>query len=209
MPIPRATLGRPMRMHSRVLPRAASIAIAALLTLSACSSDEPEAAPKPSATPSETVASETPEPSESATPEAETAEEFIRRWPVVETAMINTGDAADTGQMTQGCEPCLGTRGSRGGLLRERRYARRRPPGRFDPSRCQSTARPRRDFIVRTVAQPTEYQSQSLAPSRDYEGGPMTIRSSLLTGGASGVWSMRRSGETRSERLCQANLSGS
>ncbi len=70
-----------------------AVAAAATLLLAGCAGDPEAGPPPPSLTPRPTLATvtESPEPE----PEPETAKEFIRRWPVVETAMVTTGDSTE------------------------------------------------------------------------------------------------------------------
>lgn len=88
-------------MHVR---RTLALAVVVPLLLAGCT-DEPEPTPK---MPEPTSSSPTPSPSESETPEAESAEDFIRRWVEVGDEMQVTGETAEYDAMTPECEPCQG-----------------------------------------------------------------------------------------------------
>ncbi len=72
-------------MHLR---RALALAVAGPLLLAGCTGD-PEPTPK---IPDPTTSSSTPSPTDSETPEAESAEDFIRRWTDELQKMQATGD---------------------------------------------------------------------------------------------------------------------
>lgn len=88
-------------MHVR---RAVALALVVPLLLAGCSED-PEPTPQ---MPDPTSSSPTPEPTptESETPEAESAEDFIRRWQAAADAMVLSGDSGEFLEMSEGCEPC-------------------------------------------------------------------------------------------------------
>lgn len=88
-------------MHVR---RAFAFALVVPLLLAGCSED-PEPRPQ---MPDPTSSSPTPEPTptESETPEAESAEDFIRRWVEVGDEMQVTGETAEYDAMTPDCRPC-------------------------------------------------------------------------------------------------------
>ena len=64
----------------------AALTCCGLLALSSCSDDSSSSADPPSPTPTSTSSEPSP------TEEAETPEEFVRRWVEVEHEMQNTGD---------------------------------------------------------------------------------------------------------------------
>ncbi|WP_139306454.1 hypothetical protein [Nocardioides exalbidus] len=86
-------------MHVR---RALALALVAPLLLAGCS-DDPEPKPK---MPETSTSTPTDEPTETETPEAESAEEFIRRWVKAGDEMQVTGDTAEYDAMTPKCSPC-------------------------------------------------------------------------------------------------------
>lgn len=88
-------------MHVR---RALALALSVPLLLAGCS-DDPEPTPK---MPDPTTSSSTPTPTETETPEAESAEEFIRRWQAASDQAQASGDTALYRGMTDRCEPCDG-----------------------------------------------------------------------------------------------------
>ena len=86
-------------MHVR---RALALAAVVPLLLAGCS-DDPEPTPR---MPDPTSSSPTPTPTESEAPEAESAEDFIRRWVEAGDEMQVTGETADYASMTPDCRPC-------------------------------------------------------------------------------------------------------
>lgn len=86
-------------MHVR---RALALTLVILLLLAGCS-DEPEPTPK---IPEPTTSSATPTPTASETPEAESAEEFIRRWSEALRKMQVTGQTQDFEALNSDCESC-------------------------------------------------------------------------------------------------------
>ena len=72
-----------------------------LALLSACTADEP--VPK---MPDPTTSEPTSEPTQTETPEAETAEEFLRRWQAESDAMQVSGDTKAFLRMTYKCKAC-------------------------------------------------------------------------------------------------------
>jgi hypothetical protein len=96
--------GRPLmhlrRMHVR---RALAIALAVPVLLAGCS-EEPEPTPK---IPEPTSSSSTPTPTESETPEAESPEDFVRRWVKAGDDMQVTGETAEYESLVDGsCMAC-------------------------------------------------------------------------------------------------------
>jgi len=79
----------------------AALTCCGLLALSSCSDESSSSADPPSPTPTST--SSEPSPSQ----EAETPEEFVRRWVDADTHMQNTGDGADYREMSPECPNCL------------------------------------------------------------------------------------------------------
>lgn len=87
-------------MHVR---RALALTAVVPLLLAGCS-DDPEPQPKmPDPPPSSS-----PSPTASETVEAESAEEFIRRWVKAGDEMQVTGDTAEYAAMSPDCKPCQG-----------------------------------------------------------------------------------------------------
>jgi hypothetical protein len=86
-------------MHVR---RALALAVAVPVLLAGCSED-PEPTPK---IPEPTSSSPTPTPTESETPEAESPEDFIRRWQAAADEMAKTGSTADFMRISKGCQAC-------------------------------------------------------------------------------------------------------
>ena len=86
-------------MHVR---RALALALAVPILLAGCS-DDPEPEPK---IPEATSSSPTPTPTESETPQAESPEDFIRRWVEVGDEMQTTGEVAEFKRMSRKCQAC-------------------------------------------------------------------------------------------------------
>ncbi len=89
-------------MHVR---RALALAAVVALLLAGCT-DAPEPTPK---IPDPTPSSATPSPTESETVEAESAEDFIRRWASELREMQATGDTDGFRKLGPDCESCLET----------------------------------------------------------------------------------------------------
>lgn len=84
-------------MHVR---RALALTLAVPLLLAGCSDDREPTPKLPAPT------SSTPTPTETETPEAESAEDFIRRWVEAGDEMQVTGDTDEYDAMTPKCRPC-------------------------------------------------------------------------------------------------------
>ena len=76
----------------------AALTCCGLLALFGCSDDSSSSADPPSPTPTST--------STSPTPDAETPEEFVRRWVEVSNEMQNTGKTGEYRSLSRGCRPC-------------------------------------------------------------------------------------------------------
>lgn len=85
--------------------RSLALTIAVPVLLAGCS-DDPERTPK---MPDPTSSSPTPSPTESEEPEAESPEEFIRRWVEANTRMQNSGEVEEYSALSSKCRPCLQT----------------------------------------------------------------------------------------------------
>ncbi len=86
-------------MHVR---RSLALALAVPLLLAGCS-DDAEPTPKMP----EPSTSSSPTPTESETPEAESPEDFVRRWVDLDRAMQNSGDTADYLAVSSKCKSCV------------------------------------------------------------------------------------------------------
>ena len=86
-------------MHVR---RTLALALAVPVLLAGCS-EEPEPTPK---IPEPTSSSPTPTPTVSETPEAESPEDFVRRWVKVGDEMQTTGDAGEFKRLSRKCQAC-------------------------------------------------------------------------------------------------------
>ena len=90
-------------MHVR---RALALTLAVPVLLAGCS-DDPEPKPK---IPETTSSSPTPTPTESETPEAESPEDFIRRWVEAGDEMQVTGETAEYRRIVAKCKAVRGVR---------------------------------------------------------------------------------------------------
>lgn len=86
-------------MHVR---RALALAVSVPLLLAGCT-DDPEPTPK---IPDPTTSSSTPSPTETETPEAESAEDFIRRWVEENQKMFATGETEPFLALGPDCDDC-------------------------------------------------------------------------------------------------------
>ncbi|MCY4726800.1 hypothetical protein NYO98_10980 [Nocardioides sp. STR2] len=94
-------LMHPRRLHVR---RALALTLTVPLLLAGCS-DDPEPQPK---MPETTSSSPTPTPTESGTPQAESPEDFIRRWVRAGDEMQVTGETAEYESLVDGtCKACI------------------------------------------------------------------------------------------------------
>ena len=149
-------------MHVR---RAFALAAAIPLLLAGCT-DTPEPTPK---IPDPTTSSAAPTPTESETPEAESAEDFIRRWVEEDQRMFATGDTQAFLALGPDCDDCKDIAAtvdriySAGGTVQWDgwRILELAPRGR-------PTANAYR-FVVKSA--PTRYRESSSSPWKTLEGG--------------------------------------
>jgi len=161
---------------SPVLVHRLVAALALPLALTACGGNP---ITPPPLTPATSTTS-TPTPTE----QPETAEEFIRRWVEVDTAMQNSGDAAEYLAMTRGCEACslyasdIEKIYERGGSVRTAGWEilRMQPP--TGPANTPSVV-----FLVRS--HPTHYVPRQGAAEELLPGGQTKHRVELERAGTS------------------------
>ncbi|MCF6376410.1 hypothetical protein L2K70_02220 [Nocardioides KLBMP 9356] len=147
-------------MHVRL-----ALALAGVLLLAGCT-DDPDPTPK---IPEPTSSSPSPTASESETPNAESAEDFIRKWAAVEAQMENTGETAEYRAMSKGCKACseLADNVERvyeaGGYLKWDGWQIKRITQReFQDNQ----------YVVKVVSRPTEYKESSNGAVKKLAGGP-------------------------------------
>jgi len=144
--------------------RTLAFALVVPLLLAGCSEDEPTPKmpdPPPTSSP-------TPSPSVSETPEAESAEDFIRRWAAIEAKMENTGDTSEYRELSGDCKACTGLASdvedlyAAGGYLKWSGW-----------TILRVTPRPgsETEFVVRVDSSPTEYRERTEGPLKRLEGG--------------------------------------
>jgi len=83
--------------------RALALTLVLPLLLAGCTEDEPT----PKMPDSPTTSSSTPSPTASETPEAESAQDFIRRWQVAALAAENDGETTEYRSLGPKCRPCI------------------------------------------------------------------------------------------------------
>jgi hypothetical protein len=161
-------------MHVR---RALALAVVGPLLLAGCSGD-PEPTPN---IPDPTSSSPTPSPTDSETPEVESAEEFIRRWVDVNTAMQATGDVGEYVALSRRCKPCKQTAErveaiyANGGFIETEGWLIDRVI-----DRTGSGDSPVLD--LRITSTPTKYRESADAPTESFEGGRIVMRVRLNDG---------------------------
>jgi hypothetical protein len=144
---------------------------AALLTsvLAGCSDDEPTPAPDPSPSTSRASASESPSSSPSA--DAETPEEFIRRWQEAANLAQRSGDTSGYRALTHTCRSCDAFADLVDRIYRDGGYIR------TEGARVTSISRRANEvFDVEVRSSPTEYRESSSARVRRLPGGQVTYR---------------------------------
>lgn len=157
-------------MHVR---RAVALAAVVPLLLAGCS-DEAEPTPKipesTSSSPSPTATA-----TESETPEAESAEDFIRRWVEANTRMQNSGEVDEYTALSSDCKPCMQTVNrveqiyASGGFVRTKGWILKDV---VDKSGGGSV--PVLDLWIKSS--PTEFQERSDAEVQSLAGGDIVMR---------------------------------
>ncbi|MDR7252254.1 hypothetical protein J2X46_001230 [Nocardioides sp. BE266] len=160
-------------MHVR---RALALAVAVPLLLAGCT-DEAEPTPK---MPDPTSSSSSPSPSELETPEAESAEDFVRRWVDVDRDMQNSGDVGAYTSISSKCRTCMsvaerveGIFGA-GGFVKTNGLTILRIVD-------QSGAEGRKVFDVRVRSSPTVFKESANAKEQRLPGGTVTYRMRLTS----------------------------
>jgi hypothetical protein len=157
-------------MHVR---RALALAVVAPLLLAGCTGDpEPEPSPKMPETSSVTP---TDEPTETETPQAESAEDFVRRWVEVSNAMQNSGETEEYLRLSAKCGACRRVAQRVAAAFEAGGYARtdgwkileitNRPGG----SRVQT-------LDVRVDSAPTAFKEDASSDEQEFPGGEVLYR---------------------------------
>ena len=148
-------------MHVR---RALALTSTVLLLLAGCS-DDPEPEPK---MPDPTPSSSGPSPTQSETPEAESPEEFIRRWSEALREMQATGETAAFRKLGPRCESCNATADrveqiyDAGGAIEWDGW---------DIVRVSARDGSDTDFVVLENSAPTRFRESKGAPWQTLDGG--------------------------------------
>ncbi|GAA1438758.1 hypothetical protein GCM10009641_44730 [Mycobacterium cookii] len=148
-------------MHVR---RALALTVVVPLLLAGCS-DDPEPQPKMPDPPS----SSSPSPTASETVEAESAEEFIRRWADAEAQMENTGKTAEYRELSVGCKACTDLADlveewySAGGFIEW---------GGWKIQSVNARGGSDSEYVVRVNSSPTKYKESASGKLRTFDGGP-------------------------------------
>ena len=155
-------------MHVR---RTLALTFAVPLLLAGCS-DEAQPTPK---MPDPTTSSSTPSPTESETAQAESAEDFIRRWVDVNTKMQNTGDIEEYAELSSKCRPCRQTADriqaiyANGGYVRTEGWRVQKVI-----DRSGATGGP--IFDLQIESSPTTYKERADSPAKTLSGGAIVMR---------------------------------
>ncbi len=166
---------------------AAVVACAAVAAgaLAGCQGDGSDPTPSPSQSASNSAPPPSPSESTSASPQGETAEEFISRFVVAQTALLNTGRASEYRALTSaGCRTCkslltrVRTIYSAGGSIETEGWSVEGP---MDVSGGGKT----RSVRLQVVSAPTTLVESAGADPQELGGGPSTQ-----------VFKLRRAGST-------------
>lgn len=171
-------------MGSNRLLAAGIAALALALGATGCTStDDPDPTPTNSASPAES-ASTTPSPTVSPSQVAqETAEEFIRRWPIFEHQMLVTGDTAEYRALTKGCEFCAGLASRVEGFYAQGGWVKAEP-WTIKAIRRAGGTKAKPVFDVFTVAKPSRYKESESAEPTALPGGEPVLQVTLKRTGA-------------------------
>ncbi len=143
------------------------LAVVVPLFLAGCAGEDPE--PK---MPDPTSSAPAPVPTESETPEVESAEDFIRRWAVVETEMEKSGDTKIYRKLSRGCKACTGLAETiekfygAGGFVQWDGWKIRSIDRQQDPEKNA--------YVVRVASTPTRYRESARGPLKKLDGGLST-----------------------------------
>jgi hypothetical protein len=158
-------------MHVR---RLLALALAGPVLLAGCSDD---AAPTPKM-PEPSTSSSTPTPTESEAPEAESPEEFVRRWVEVDREMQNTGETGAYEEISSKCKTCMSVAArvasiyEAGGFVKTDGLTIQRIVD-------QSAADGRKTLDVTVRSSPTVYKESAGGDEQRLPGGTVTYRMRL------------------------------
>jgi hypothetical protein len=157
----------------------AALITCSLMGLAGCADDDPVAS-APSASPSVQQPTPSASPSEPETSRPETAREFIRRWPVVETKMINTGETAKYRAIYDTrCRACERLARRVQEIYANGGYARTAGWEIDSIRHVKVTGATGRLYVVRTTASPTELRSSADGSVTNLPGGKITHQVTL------------------------------
>ncbi|MFN8196324.1 MAG: hypothetical protein U0R80_18815 [Nocardioidaceae bacterium] len=153
----------------------AALLAAALLSLGGCGDDDPPPPPPSSSTPT------SPSPTTSSpTSQAESAEEFIRRWVDEDIKMQNSGETVEFLAMTSKCGPCSKLAQAVNRFYAAGGYVKTQGWEILSVERLPATAAGTRLMLVRVDGHPTEYRESSDGPVRRLPGGRTQFQFTLI-----------------------------
>jgi len=143
----------------------AALTCCGLLALPSCSDDSSSSAEPPSPTPSSTSSEPSP------TQEAETPEEFVRRWVEVSNEMQNTGETEAYRSISRGCRPCMAVADQVEGYFEAGGYVKTGGWSITSVKLSKPGAKGRVTATVEVESAPTEYKESADADAQTLEGG--------------------------------------
>jgi len=163
----------------------AAVGLVVALLVSGCTGEDPATAPTSSPTPSPATSPSAS--TSSAAPQAESAEDFIRRWVEVNARMQNTGDTKEFLAMSRGCDPCASVAARVKGIYRA---------GGFVKTDGWSVVRVRERtssgralaIVVEIDSSPTRYSESAQAAEENLPGGQLVERFDIQRDGQ--TWRM-------------------
>jgi hypothetical protein len=156
--------------------RTLAATLAAGVLLAGCSDDpEPTFEPPASPSPSESESS-------SAEPEAQSPEEFIREWVMLDNAMTVSGETEEFRAASKGCDACESYADQVEGIYEEGGFIRTRGRTVVDVRPAQG----RNAYELEIESAPTKYREMEGGPLRKLEGGAATFR--LVLGKRNDQW---------------------
>jgi hypothetical protein len=157
----------------------AALTCCGLLALSSCSDDSSSSADPPSPTPTSTSSEPSP------TQEAETPEEFVRRWVEVDREMQNSGETAEYLRLSRECRPCKAVADQVEGYYSAGGYVK--TDGWSIKSINVAGTKRRSQVTINVVSAPTKYVEAEGEPEQELAGGRGDYLLTLLADDATWV----------------------